>query len=252
MPETRSSKFSVCKVRHRCDFSAGVSFERQRSRGKKYFIGKHKLYGYKVEVEVRPDGIAIGRTDNYAGSVSDFDIFKENIRFHKRRFKKSREEREQTDINLHAGQWRADWALLVDKEYQGALEICRAIHPKKKPQNGRLTIDEEQFNRQVSSDRIIVENYLGRLCSMWGVMDRKWKWAEDNYDDVFRLCLGLTNLHIHRKPLREEDLAGFQQVKNRNRVIGTDRAASRRAIQKRYRDRRRNHINLVHSLAIER
>ena len=75
--------------------------------------------------------------------------------------------------------------------------MCRAIHPKKMLQNGRLNIDEERITRQVSSDRIIVENYFGRLCSLWGVMDCKWKWAEDNYGDLFRLCLGLTYLQIH-------------------------------------------------------
>lgn len=44
---------------------------------KKYFSGKHKLYGYKVEVSVLPVGFAIFCSDHYYGSKSDIDIFHE-------------------------------------------------------------------------------------------------------------------------------------------------------------------------------
>lgn len=39
--------------------------------GNKYFSGKYHIYGYKVEASVRTDGICIGFSDHYAGSVAD-------------------------------------------------------------------------------------------------------------------------------------------------------------------------------------
>ena len=51
--------------------------------GKKFYSGKHKLYGYKVEVSVLPIGIAVDCTDHYPGSIADIDIFYNNLEYHK-------------------------------------------------------------------------------------------------------------------------------------------------------------------------
>ena len=42
---------------------------------KGHFTNKHTLYGYKSEVSVLPNGIAIGCTAHQPGSVSDLDIY---------------------------------------------------------------------------------------------------------------------------------------------------------------------------------
>ena len=41
---------------------------------KRYFSGKHKLYGFKTEVSPRPNGIAVSCSKHYPGSVSDLSI----------------------------------------------------------------------------------------------------------------------------------------------------------------------------------
>ena len=56
--------------------------------GKVYFSGKHKLYGYKVEVAVRPNGTASGFSKHYPGSFSDVPILYNRIKIHKCRLKK--------------------------------------------------------------------------------------------------------------------------------------------------------------------
>ncbi|KAJ0405908.1 hypothetical protein ATCC90586_005853 [Pythium insidiosum] len=63
--------------------------------------------------------------------------------------------------------YATSWAVLTDKGYQGAASFVRAIHPKKKPVGGSLTAEELQRNARVSSDRVLVENYFGRVCSLW-------------------------------------------------------------------------------------
>lgn len=56
--------------------------------GKKCFSGKHKLYGYKVQVSVTPNGFAICSSLHEPGSVSDLVIFKKMQWFHERALRK--------------------------------------------------------------------------------------------------------------------------------------------------------------------
>eukprot|EP00171_Calliarthron_tuberculosum_P002383 IDg2383t1 len=85
---------------------------------KVYISGKHKLYGFKVELSVRPNGLAVDFSTHCPGSVSE-------------RF-----------ANF------------------------RAITPHKKPVRGILERDEVEFNRKLSSHRILLENF-GRMGKMW-------------------------------------------------------------------------------------
>ncbi|GMF59756.1 unnamed protein product [Phytophthora fragariaefolia] len=48
----------------------------------RYYSGKHHLYGYKVEVVVLPNGLAINCTDHAGGSTHDAKIFRDNAAFH--------------------------------------------------------------------------------------------------------------------------------------------------------------------------
>ena len=66
----------------------------------------------------------------------------------------------------------------------------------------------------------------------------KWKWSENNYDPVFRLCLGLTNFYIRWMPLRAQDMTLNPQLTNGWYQIGNSQLERRRRIQKRYREKR--------------
>ena len=140
---------------------------------------------------------------------------------------------------LHEG-YPGQLAILADKGYQGAAEFCRNFHPKCKPQGGFLSPGEVAENKVISSNIIIVENHVGRLCGLWNVIGCKWKWSEEHYDPVFRLCLGLTNFNIRWKPLREQDMSLYQQLTSRWYSIGNSQLERRRRIQKNYREKRAN------------
>ena len=68
-----------------------------------------------------------------------------------------------------------------------------------------MTISEKEENDRISHDRVIVENYFGRLKSLWGVCSHKWEWDRQSYDIFFRACLALTNYSVRCCPLRRED-----------------------------------------------
>ena len=79
-----------CFKNYPCDrYATDVTFQQAyrpsgaMEEGKKFYSGKHKIYGYKVEVSVLPIGIAVDGTDHYPGSIADIDIFYNNLEYHK-------------------------------------------------------------------------------------------------------------------------------------------------------------------------
>lgn len=63
-------------------------------------------------------------------------------------------------------------SIIVEKGYQGASEFLRTIGPLRKPIGSELSTNQKEFNKKVSSDRVVVENYFGRMCSLWKVLAR--------------------------------------------------------------------------------
>ena len=132
---------------------------------------------------------------------------------------------------------------MVDKGYQGAAEWVRAIHPKKKKPHRMLSLDDTRFNQSVSWDHIIIENYFGRMCSLWAVLSHRYRWNEEMYDKIFKLCAALTNMHIKLYPLRVSDQSHFNAVRNRLYTIGEENLRKRQRAQERYRNKRRQRMS---------
>lgn len=214
--------------------------------GKVYYSGKHKAYGYKTEVSVLPTGQAIGCTRHYPGSKLDIDIFRINEDFHMTQLEKLSSELGMNDNGPLLSVYKTLWAVLCDKGYQGAAEFLRAITPHKILPGQSLTNQQKEENRAISSDRVIVENYFGRLCGNWNILSAKFKWAEQNYDHVFKVCLAFTNCHIRLHPLREADGVIYRQLQNRIASITRDAAEKRRRTQERYRERRKRRLDAEH------
>lgn len=212
--------------------------------GKRYFSGKHKLYGYKCDFSVLPNGLAVCVSDHYPGSVSDLEIFQRMRPKHEVLSRKADRDSSIQDFDPLRMEHPGKWAIICDKGYEGAQEFMRTIRPKKKPMNGYLSRVEEEYNRTVSSDRIIVENFFGRLGTLWDVCCRKWRWAEEQYDDIFKICVGLSNFHIRLHPLRHDDSAKYNMHRNRLLSIGEDISRKRKQVQERYREKRRRRLEL--------
>lgn len=234
-------------------YATDVTFQHSNRPGgnlqeaKKDFSGKHHLYGKKVEVSVLPNGLALGCTKHFPGATSDIDIFMSNKDWHLQQVRKTRDERRERDNDTLSSRYPRLWAILCDKGYQGLANILRAIHPKKKPPMCLLTLEEERANRDISSDRIIVENYFGRLCGLWNVISAKWRWDSKHYDMIFMMCVALTNFHIGNQPLRQSDRELFNKMKNKHYHIGNEAAQKRRSVQASYRERRRRRLNVQFS-----
>ncbi|ETL31834.1 hypothetical protein L916_15446, partial [Phytophthora nicotianae] len=73
-----------------------------------------------------------------------------------------------------------------------------------------LTLEQVEINDRIAHDRVLVENYCGRLCTLWAMCSDKYR--EDG-----------TNYHNYLKRLR---------------VIGHDTNTKKLAVQRRYREKR--------------
>lgn len=228
-----------------CRYATDVTFQQSYRPGgslqesKRYFSGKHKLYGFKVEVSVLPNGQAVSTSQHEPGSVSDIAIMRSMLHFHDDALEKTEEEKAFVDISERSAQYPNAWAVLVDKGYTGIEAEVRAVIPKKKPKGGILTLADRKENEAKSSDRVLVENYFGRQGTLWTVISSKYRWAEENYDSIFGLTVALTNVHIRWHPLRDADGKMFERYCKKLSDIAETAVKKRKRAQAAYRKKRK-------------
>ncbi|ETV91149.1 hypothetical protein H310_14160 [Aphanomyces invadans] len=136
---------------------------------KHFFSGKHKLYGLKIEASVSPDGFLVDMSPHVPGSVSDITIFRSRMDVHEAALAKDEHDLTINDNGELFQTFGSQRAVLVDKVYIGLANDIRAINPKKRPVNGILDRHDLDRNNAISSDRVIVENFFGRVCLLWKV-----------------------------------------------------------------------------------
>ncbi|RQM31002.1 hypothetical protein B5M09_013492 [Aphanomyces astaci] len=139
----------------------------------------------------------------------------------------------------------SQWSVLADRGYQGIQEYVRGFTPLKRPPHGQLTMEQERANVKLSSDRVIVENFFGRLKTLWGLASDKYTWKKDEYNMYFQTCVALTNVHIRFNPLRNMDGEGYNQYKNRLLSIGSKIKTKNSSSKAKYRENRKARIHAV-------
>jgi DDE superfamily endonuclease/Helix-turn-helix of DDE superfamily endonuclease len=90
--------------------------------------------------------------------------------------------------------------LYQDTGFQGfRLEGVTIIQPKKKPKNGRLTPEEKEENRRISSIRVQVEHAIGSVKRFSIVRETIRFWCAIVRDKVMETCCGLHNFLLSVK-----------------------------------------------------
>ncbi|RHY39850.1 hypothetical protein DYB30_009111 [Aphanomyces astaci] len=139
-----------------------------------------------------------------------------------------------------SNQFRGSWACLVDMGYIGIQHSLRGIHPKRRPVNGSLGASDLERNHAISSDRVIVENFFGRVCLMWQVSYSTFTWSEKNYTAIQRTTFALTYFHLSLMPLRREDEAFYGLVMARYQRMASEKKREKAEAQRRYRMNRQD------------
>ncbi len=176
-----------------------------------YFSGKHWSYGVKVETLHLPNGYCCSISPHRPGSEHDFSLFTQRVAQYNLLLTK----RHDDPAMDSSGQW----AILLDKGYKGAGNITRSILPHIKPKGRQLTSAQLEFNRKHAADRVIVEQFYGRLKLLWGSTSQVFRGdQEKHYDLMFRVCVCLTNYHISFSPLINKDGRYVQFILHQLRV----------------------------------
>lgn len=178
-----------------------------------------------------------------AGSA-DVTTFRKYIYWHRDALSKtSNDDIKQDDSELedvHEGQW----AVLMDKCYQGLVREIRSIPPSKK-NCGFLSTKDRQRNQKIASDRTIVEKYFERETQLWSMLDQMFSLPETIYDTVINVCRSLKNFHVTHQPLHEEDHAFFQQQLRRVYAEGMRREWKRKLDAKNCSTKRDRRLQII-------
>jgi len=166
-----------------------------------YWDGKNKLYGVKAEVVVtamKPH-YCMFASRHTVGSIHDYERHKQLYSDYLPYLVKTPRE-VQSLPNDHP----RFWAAILDKGYTGPATDTpdlRRIVPKK----GQLTQGERANNEKINRIRVPVEQYLGRLNQLWGIVRGVYRWDHQNFDLDFQNACLLTNESIKRRELNEQE-----------------------------------------------
>jgi hypothetical protein len=159
------------------------------------FSGKHHFYCLKPQVITDRQGAAIHVTSGVPGAKHDMLLFREHV-----------VELEDL-IARHAGQ---PVSILADKGYignPGSPQVV-LITPYRKPLPRELTPEQLQWNAAIGSERVIIENFFGRMRAKFDIMVVRWGQKDEFYPVVFEICCALVNFDIRSpggSPLRATD-----------------------------------------------
>jgi DDE superfamily endonuclease/Helix-turn-helix of DDE superfamily endonuclease len=137
---------------------------------KEYYSGKKKQHTYKSQLVTLPKGedlvdVVVGKQ----GKASDINIFRE----------------QQKKFNV-------EQKFTGDKGYQGGINIKT---PQKKPRGKELTESQKEGNKEISSQRIYVENVI-RLLKIFRAAKERFRMKGNKYEQIILTICGLVRLRI--------------------------------------------------------
>lgn len=158
-----------------------------------YYSGKHKFHCAKVQGFVSPTGLLIHFSRCFPGKIHDFQVFKDSG------LKKLILEENNNCQRI----FKENCTVLADSGYQGiSKEVPGAVTPRKKQRGQERTVEDMAFNKTITYRRIIVENWFGRLKTLWRIMFHCYRLRITFYDTLWKFCAAITNFHIKHHPLR--------------------------------------------------
>jgi len=154
---------------------------------KRFFSGKHKLYGLKSLTLHNRLGLLLASWSGVPGSVHDLTIAREHVDEIQEFLAKDEEEQQEEGET---------WAVLVDTGFVGLEHNLNVMHPFKRAAGRDLTIAQRNYNRRLAGQRVICERWYGRLKARHRIMATKYRNDRDDYVTHFKLCAALTNYNV--------------------------------------------------------
>jgi hypothetical protein len=70
------------------------------------------------------------------------------------------------------------------------------VTPEKKPAHGTLRPREARESYDLTSVRVVMENFSGRISTKFHIMARRWGFKDEYYATIFETCCALANFDI--------------------------------------------------------
>lgn len=159
-----------------------INRPQHKTRRDNHYSGKKKIYSKKTQVIVNKDGLILHRTKSTNGKKHDKKLFDEESPF-----------------------IPEDVVILGDSGYQGIGESVKntVCLPRKKFKGRVRTKADRRFNRKLSSERILVENVIGKV-KHFGIIGKKYRNKFVDYDLKMDIVTGLVNLRTMERNELEE------------------------------------------------
>lgn len=140
---------------------------RPKKQQKKYYSGKKKKHTIKNQLTIAPNGRILTVSRSVPGSKHDKKLYDESHLTYARNTKP-----------------------ISDLGYFGAEGITM---PNKKPKGKELTLEQKQFNRELSKQRIKIEHTIGRM-KVFQILSQRYRNDLANHSLIFKNIAGLHNL----------------------------------------------------------
>ena len=186
-----------------CDASLIPIHSFNKETQKQFYSVKHKRHGIKLQAIVDPDGICIDAKCGYPGSMHDLTIFRAAKTL-------SRLVHERTIGNRRCDSY---YPVLFDKGYTGVDKdnYPEAVILKKQKKGKDIDPQIDADNDFIEHDRVIVENFFGRLKTLWSVTEAGYRGSPEQLRTLTLICVCLTNYYNLLHPMRKRILCNLDQ-----------------------------------------
>jgi len=145
----------------------------RKNKQKHFYSGKKKRHTLKTQIIVTKETKKIFKTDFSNGKKHDFKLFKEsNLKVN-------------TKIKI-----------LADTGYLGINDVIKNSEiPHKKSKKNKLTKKQKDENKELSSERVFVENVIGSL-KRFRILSERYRNRRKRFGLRFNLIAGIYNFEL--------------------------------------------------------
>ena len=174
-----------------------ISKPRDRAEQKQFWSTKNHACGINIQELVRPNGICTSFVYGYPGSMHDMNVLKTSNWINTLLSYVVTLPNGASVIHHHQ--------CLFDKGYTELNNLYpEAVITIRKPTGRALTQEENIINNRIESDRAIVENFFGRLKSIFGILGSRFRGNKKNHlQHRIPICMSLTNYYSSLHPMRQ-------------------------------------------------
>ncbi len=65
---------------------------------------------------------------------------------------------------------------------------------------------------KLSNERVLIENWYGRMLNLWGIMRKTYTYEHERYDTLFSVLASLTNYSVLKSPMRNDEGVYYRQM----------------------------------------